>query len=103
MRNFKVKPIFVFSGRISHRRFFYESWRIFSALFSVLVMGSLCFALYLSSQLPDRYYLAKGETFSIGDNKMITGCQQQFLSSFCLFLYREHLSDGFKTVWINQH
>lgn len=84
MRNFKVKPIFVFSGRISHRRFFYESWRIFSALFSVLVMGSLCFALYLSSQLPDRYYLAKGETFSIGDNKMIQAVSS---SSYPLSVY----------------
>lgn len=82
MRNFKVKPIFVFSGRISHRRFFYESWRIFSALFSVLVMGSLCFALYLSSQLPDRYYLAKGETFSIGDNKMIQAVSSSSYPSF---------------------
>ena len=79
-----MKPIFVFSGRISHRRFFYESWRIFSALFSVLVMGSLCFALYLSSQLPDRYYLAKGETFSIGDNKMIQAVSS---SSYPLSVY----------------
>lgn len=79
-----MKPIFFFSGKISHRRFFYESWRIFSALFSVLVMGSLCFALYLSSQLPDRYYLAKGETFSIGDNKMIQAVSS---SSYPLSVY----------------
>lgn len=53
-------------------------------LFSVLVMGSLCFALYLSSQLPDRYYLAKGETFSIGDNKMIQAVSS---SSYPLSVY----------------
>ena len=81
---FQGETNFCLFRRISHRRFFYESWRIFSALFSVLVMGSLCFALYLSSQLPDRYYLAKGETFSIGDNKMIQAVSS---SSYPLSVY----------------
>jgi hypothetical protein len=34
-------------------------------------MCGLGFALYLSAELPDRYYLAKGDHFSIGDNRLI--------------------------------
>lgn len=38
---------------------------------SVVTLAALCWALCLSATLPDRYYLAKGSRFSLGDSSLI--------------------------------
>lgn len=59
---------------IRSKHFFFVAYRTFAALLSVGVLGTLCYALFLSTELPDRYYMAKGEEFSIGGNTMIQSC-----------------------------
>ena len=61
---------FVFFGKDLHRRFFYESCHG-SALFSVLVMAAFVLRSIFPPSFPTATTFAKGETLSIGDNKMI--------------------------------
>lgn len=58
-------------SHILSKKFFFHAYRALAAVFSFVVLGGLGFALYLSAELPDRYYLAKGNEFSIGDNRLI--------------------------------
>lgn len=58
-------------SHILSKKFFFHAYRALAAVFSFVVMYGLGFALYLSAELPDRYYLAKGDDFSIGDNRLI--------------------------------
>lgn len=58
-------------SHILSKKFFFHAYRTLAAVFSFVVMCGLGFALYLSAELPDRYYLAKGDHFSIGDNRLI--------------------------------
>ena len=58
-------------SHILSKKFFFHAYRALAAVFSFVVMCGLGFALYLSAELPDRYYLAKGDDFSIGDNRLI--------------------------------
>ena len=58
-------------SHILSKKFFFHAYRALAAVFSFVVMCGLGFALYLSTELPDRYYLAKGDHFSIGDNQLI--------------------------------
>ena len=58
-------------SHILSKKFFFHAYRALAAVFSFVVMCGLGFALYLSAELPDRYYLAKGDHFSIGDNQLI--------------------------------
>ena len=58
-------------SHILSKKFFFHAYRALASVFSFVVMCGLGFALYLSAELPDRYYLAKGDDFSIGDNRLI--------------------------------
>ena len=58
-------------SHILSKKFFFHAYRALAAVFSFVAMCGLGFALYLSAELPDRYYLAKGDHFSIGDNRLI--------------------------------
>ena len=58
-------------SHILSKKFFFHAYRALAAVFSFVVTCGLGFALYLSAELPDRYYLAKGDHFSIGDNRLI--------------------------------
>lgn len=58
-------------SHILSKKFFFHAYHALAAVFSFVVMCGLGFALYLSAELPDRYYLAKGDDFSIGDNRLI--------------------------------
>ena len=58
-------------SHILSKKFFFHAYRALAAVVSFVVMCGLGFALYLSAELPDRYYLAKGDDFSIGDNRLI--------------------------------
>lgn len=58
-------------SHILSKKFFFHAYLALAAAFSFVVMCGLSFALYLSAELPDRYYLAKGDHFSIGDNRLI--------------------------------
>lgn len=67
------------------KKIFFYSYRAAAAVFSLLVMLGLCFAMFLSSQLPDRYYMAKGNEFSLGDGRMIQSCSSS--GSYPLSVY----------------
>ena len=56
---------------VNLRPLFYRCYRVAAALFSLFVLCGMCTAAYFASVLPDRYYLAKGEQFSIGDSRLI--------------------------------
>ena len=56
---------------VNLRPLFYRCYRVAAALFSLFVLCGMCTAAYFASVLPDRYYLAKGEQFSIGDSQLI--------------------------------
>ncbi len=49
----------------------YFSTSTFVGGLSVVTLAALCWALCLSATLPDRYYLAKGSRFSLGDSSLI--------------------------------
>ena len=53
--------------RLSLRR----TWQLMTGGLSVVTLAALCWALCLSATLPDRYYLAKGSRFSLGDSSLI--------------------------------
>lgn len=69
----------------SSKQVLLHSYQIFAGIFSAFVAAILCFALFLSSRLPDRYYMAKGSEFSIGSNKMIQ--TKSAASSYPLSVY----------------
>lgn len=48
-----------------------RAWQLMTAGLSVVTLAALCWALCLSAALPDRYYLAKGSRFSLGDSSLI--------------------------------
>lgn len=48
-----------------------RTWQLMTGGLSVVTLAALCWALYLSATLPDRYYLAKGSRFSLGDSSLI--------------------------------
>ena len=60
-------------------------YRIFASLVSLLSLGSLFCAFALAAQLPDRYYMAKGSTFSIGNGQLIQA--KPFSDSYPLSVY----------------
>lgn len=59
------------SAHCSPRQILFYSYRAAAAVFSVLVLLGLCVSLYLSALLPDRYFLAKGSEFSLGEHRII--------------------------------
>ena len=48
-----------------------RTWQLMTGGLSVVTLAALCWALCLSATLPDRYYLAKGSRFSLGDSSLI--------------------------------
>lgn len=62
-RNLKQKKTFHLSLR--------RTWQLMTGGLSVVTLAALCWALCLSATLPDRYYLAKGSRFSLGDSSLI--------------------------------
>ena len=48
-----------------------RTWQLMTGGLSVVTLAALCWALCLSATLPDRYYLAKGNRFSLGDSSLI--------------------------------
>lgn len=48
-----------------------RTWHLMTGGLSVVTLAALCWALCLSATLPDRYYLAKGSRFSLGDSSLI--------------------------------
>ena len=48
-----------------------RTWQLMTGGVSVVTLAALCWALCLSATLPDRYYLAKGSRFSLGDSSLI--------------------------------
>lgn len=48
-----------------------RTWQLMTGGLSVVTLAALCWALCLSATLPDRYYLAKGSRFSMGDSSLI--------------------------------
>ena len=48
-----------------------RTWQLMTGGLSVVTLAALCWALCLSATLPDRYYLAKGSSFSLGDSSLI--------------------------------
>ena len=48
-----------------------RTWQLMTGGLSVVTLAALCWALCLSATLPDRYYLAKGSRFSLGDSSPI--------------------------------
>lgn len=48
-----------------------RTWQLMTGGLSVVTLATLCWALCLSATLPDRYYLAKGSRFSLGDSSLI--------------------------------
>lgn len=48
-----------------------RTWQLVTGGLSVVTLAALCWALCLSATLPDRYYLAKGSRFSLGDSSLI--------------------------------
>ena len=48
-----------------------RTWQLMTGGLSVVTLVALCWALCLSATLPDRYYLAKGSRFSLGDSSLI--------------------------------
>ena len=62
-RNLKQKKTFHLSLR--------RTWQLMTGGLSVVTLAALCWALCLSATLPDRYYLAKGNRFSLGDSSLI--------------------------------
>lgn len=48
-----------------------RAWQLMTGGLSVVTLAALCWALCLSATLPDRYYLAKGSRFSLGDSSLI--------------------------------
>ena len=48
-----------------------RTWQLMTGGLSVVTLAALCWALCLSATLPDRYYLAKGSRFSLGDSYLI--------------------------------
>lgn len=48
-----------------------RTWQLMTDGLSVVTLAALCWALCLSATLPDRYYLAKGSRFSLGDSSLI--------------------------------
>lgn len=61
--NLKQKKTFHLSLR--------RTWQLMTGGLSVVTLAALCWALCLSATLPDRYYLAKGSRFSLGDSSLI--------------------------------
>lgn len=48
-----------------------RAWQLMTGGLSMVTLAALCWALCLSATLPDRYYLAKGSRFSLGDSSLI--------------------------------
>lgn len=48
-----------------------RTWQLMTGGLSIVTLAALCWALCLSATLPDRYYLAKGSRFSLGDSSLI--------------------------------
>lgn len=48
-----------------------RTWQLMTGGLSMVTLAALCWALCLSATLPDRYYLAKGSRFSLGDSSLI--------------------------------
>lgn len=48
-----------------------RTWQLMTGGLSVVTLAALCWAMCLSATLPDRYYLAKGSRFSLGDSSLI--------------------------------
>lgn len=48
-----------------------RTWQLMTGGLSVVTLAALCWALCLSATLLDRYYLAKGSRFSLGDSSLI--------------------------------
>ena len=48
-----------------------RTWQLMTGGLSVVTLAALCWALCLSATLHDRYYLAKGSRFSLGDSSLI--------------------------------
>ena len=48
-----------------------RTWQLMTGGLSVVTLAALCWALCLSATLPDRYYLATGSRFSLGDSSLI--------------------------------
>ena len=59
------------SAHSSPRQILFRSYRAAAAVLSVLVLLGLCASLCLSALLPDRYLLAKGSDFSLGEHRII--------------------------------